>query len=151
MNFQSETISKNMNLELWVKNKKFCLVLTQIDVLFNISNFSKDSMDYFDKMDDVDVNILNDEDNEFIDETVVDLRSFSPMGAIAIIELLELPPQQKKANDWLMQQSKFDRLIASSLIDLWIKHFILRPIDHQLYRTPSQSRVLKLLNRKYNC
>jgi len=65
---------------------------------------NEDSMDYFDKMDDVDVNILNDEDNEFIDETVVDLRSFSPMGAIAIIELLELPPQQKKANDWLMQQ-----------------------------------------------
>ena len=148
-----------MNLEQWVKNKKFCLVLTQIaDVLFNISNFSKDSMDYFDKMDDVDVNILNDEDNEFIDETVVDLRSFSPMGAIAIIELLELPPQQKKANDWLMQQSKFDKLIASSLIDPWIsecsreiKHFILRPIDHQLYCTPSQSRVLKLLNRKYYC
>ena len=81
--------------------------MKQIADVLNISNFSIDLINFLDKVDDVDVNILNDEDNEFIDETVVDLRSFSPMGPIAMIELLELPPQQKKANDWLMQQSKY--------------------------------------------
>ena len=56
-------------------------------------------------MNDPEVKILDDEDDDFIDENVVDLRSFSPMGAIAFIELLELPPQQKRAKSWLMQQS----------------------------------------------
>ena len=67
-----------------------------------------DGIEVEDKMKDLGINNLDDEDDDFIDENVVDLRSFSPMGPIALIELLELPPQQKKVNNWLMQQSKLD-------------------------------------------
>ena len=78
---------------------------------FDISrlfHLSVDGIEIEDKIKDLGINNLDDEDDDFIDENVVDLRSFSPMGSIALIELLELPPQQKKVNDWLMQQSECD-------------------------------------------
>ena len=59
-----------------------------------------------DKVAEQELKILGDEEDDLLDENVVDLRSFSPMGAVAFIELLELPPQQHKASQWLMQQSK---------------------------------------------
>ena len=50
-----------------------------------------------------------DDDDFLIDEDVVDLRSFSPVGPIINIELLELPPQPKQVNGWIIQQSKYYR------------------------------------------
>ena len=50
-----------------------------------------------------------DDDDFLIDEDVVDLRSFSPVGPIIDIELLELPPQPKQVNGWIIQQSKYYR------------------------------------------
>ena len=55
------------------------------------------------------------EDDDLLDEDVVDLRSFSPMGPTILIELLELPPQQQKVDNWLIQQS----IILSTLRNLF--------------------------------
>lgn len=46
------------------------------------------------------------EEEEEEDDDVVDLRAFSAIGPVMIIELLDLPPQPKLANGWIMQQSK---------------------------------------------
>ena len=53
--------------------------------------------------------VFDDEDDFLIDEDVVDLRSFSPVGPIINIELLELPPHRKQVNGWIIQQSKYYR------------------------------------------
>ena len=47
---------------------------------------------------------LEEEDEE--DDDVVDLRAFSAIGPLMFIELLDLPPQPKVVNGWIMQQSK---------------------------------------------
>ena len=52
--------------------------------------------------------VFNDDDF-LIDEDVVDFRSFSPVGPIINIELLELPLQPKQTNGWIIQQSKYYR------------------------------------------
>ena len=69
-------------------------------------NLVSDAVETEEKLNESETNIPVDDDDDFLDENVVDLRSFSPMGAIAFIELLELPPQQHKVNNWYMQQSK---------------------------------------------
>ena len=51
-------------------------------------------------------NILDDEDDDEDDEDVVDLRAFSAIGRIITVDLLELPPQPKAVNGWIMQQRK---------------------------------------------
>ncbi|KAJ7373528.1 Protein casc1 [Desmophyllum pertusum] len=45
---------------------------------------------------------LEEEDEE--DDDVVDLRAFSAIGPLMFIELLDLPPQPKVVNGWIMQQ-----------------------------------------------
>lgn len=45
---------------------------------------------------------LDDEEEE--DDDVVDLRAFSAIGPLMFIELLDLPPQPKVVNGWIMQQ-----------------------------------------------
>ena len=47
---------------------------------------------------------LDEEEEE--DDDVVDLRAFSAIGPLMFIELLDLPPQPKVVNGWIMQQSK---------------------------------------------
>ena len=47
---------------------------------------------------------LDEEEEE--DDDVVDLRAFSVIGPLMFIELLDLPPQPKVVNGWIMQQSK---------------------------------------------
>ena len=39
-----------------------------------------------------------------VDEDVVDLRLFSPLGRLVHIHLLQLPPQAKEVGGWRMQQ-----------------------------------------------
>ena len=46
---------------------------------------------------------LDEEEEE--DDDVVDLRAFSAIGPVMFIELLDLPPQPKVVNGWIMQQS----------------------------------------------
>ena len=46
------------------------------------------------------------EEEEEEDDDVVDLRAFSAVGPLMFVELLDLPPQPKVANGWIMQQSK---------------------------------------------
>lgn len=46
------------------------------------------------------------EEEEEEDDDVVDLRAFSAIGPLMFIELLDLPPQPKVVNGWIMQQSK---------------------------------------------
>ena len=54
--------------------------------------------------------IFDDDNDDFlIDEDVVDLRSFSPVGPIINIELLELHLQPKQTDGWIIQQSKYYR------------------------------------------
>eukprot|EP00794_Sanderia_malayensis_P018301 gene18300-20124_t len=60
--------------------------------------------------DENDLKIFEEYDEELLDEDVVDLRSFAAMEPIIYIELFELPPQQQKVNQWVMQQ-----IIASEL------------------------------------
>ena len=45
-------------------------------------------------------------DEEEEEDDVVDLRAFSAIGPLMFIELLDLPPQPKVVNGWIMQQSK---------------------------------------------
>ena len=47
---------------------------------------------------------LDEEEEE--DDDVVDLRAFSAIGPLMCIELLDLPPQPKVVNGWIMQQSE---------------------------------------------
>ncbi|KAL9955781.1 hypothetical protein ACROYT_G037160 [Oculina patagonica] len=44
------------------------------------------------------------EEEEEEDDDVVDLRAFSAIGPLMFIELLDLPPQPKVVNGWIMQQ-----------------------------------------------
>ena len=61
-----------------------------------------------DKPTESEIKTFEEDDEDLLDEDVVDLRSFSPMGPVAFIELLELPPQKQKVDHWYMQQSKFN-------------------------------------------
>eukprot|EP00795_Rhopilema_esculentum_P011349 gene11349-21540_t len=57
-----------------------------------------------DKPTESEIKTFEEDDEDLLDEDVVDLRSFSPMGPVAFIELLELPPQKQKVDHWYMQQ-----------------------------------------------
>lgn len=50
------------------------------------------------------------DEDDLLDEDVIDLRSFAPMGPIVYIELLQLPPQAKEMNGWTMQQGIVESL-----------------------------------------
>ena len=44
---------------------------------------------------------------DVMDEDVVDLRLFSPIGRLIHVHLLQLPPQAKEVGGWMMQQGLF--------------------------------------------
>ncbi|XP_057317605.1 dynein axonemal intermediate chain 7-like isoform X2 [Hydractinia symbiolongicarpus] len=44
------------------------------------------------------------DEEDYIEEDVIDLRSFSPIGSLIMIELIQLPPQAKEVNDWVIQK-----------------------------------------------
>ena len=50
------------------------------------------------------------DEDDFLDEDVIDLRCFTPMGPIIYIELLQLPPQPKEVNGWFMQQGNTNQI-----------------------------------------
>jgi len=39
-----------------------------------------------------------------LEEDVIDLRSFAPIGPLVMVELLTLPHQAKEVHGWVMQQ-----------------------------------------------
>lgn len=44
------------------------------------------------------------EESDFIEENVVDLRAFRVLGPLIYVDLLELPYQAKVMNGWTIQQ-----------------------------------------------
>jgi len=48
--------------------------------------------------------VIRIDDEDYVEEDVIDLRSFSPIGPLIMVELLELPHQAKEMNGWTIQQ-----------------------------------------------
>ena len=48
----------------------------------------------------------NEEDDEedYLEEDVIDLRSFSPIGPLIVVDLIHLPHQAKEIKGWTVQQ-----------------------------------------------
>lgn len=44
----------------------------------------------------------NEKEEEIIDENIVDLRQFTPLGGVYHIDALKLPPQAKQVKGWIM-------------------------------------------------
>lgn len=48
-----------------------------------------------------------DDDDDYLEEDVIDLRSFSPIGSLFIVDLIHLPHQAKEIKGWTVQQGLF--------------------------------------------
>ena len=51
--------------------------------------------------------IVEDEEGDFLEEDVIDLRSISPIGPLVVIDLIQLPYQAKEIKGWTVQQGVF--------------------------------------------
>ena len=46
------------------------------------------------------------DDEDYVEEDVIDLRSYSSIGPLIMVELLQLPHQAKEMNGWTIQQGR---------------------------------------------
>ena len=50
--------------------------------------------------------VIRIDDEDYVEEDVIDLRSYSSIGPLIMVELLQLPHQAKEMNGWTIQQGR---------------------------------------------
>lgn len=68
------------------------------------SSKKEESEEFLSKQSEEEVVAVEEDEEEYLEEDVIDLRSFGPIGPLVVVDLIQLPHQAKEIKGWVVQQ-----------------------------------------------